>query len=57
MKVIRPKTPPMERLDRIKAGCRKDYGDRYWTSEEILTVIRKYKLSEKQWRRRIKAKD
>ena len=52
-----PKAPQMDRLGRIKAGCRKEYGDRYCTADEILMVIKKYKLSEKQWRRRIKAKD
>ena len=52
-----PKPPQMDRLGRIKVGCRKEYGDRYWTADEILTVIKKYKLTEKQWRKRIKAKD
>jgi len=52
-----PSTPPIERLDRIKAGCRKEYGDRYWTAEEMLTVIKKYKLTAKEWRKRIKARD
>ena len=46
-----------ERLDRIKAGCIKDYGDRHHTSDEMLAVIKKYKLTEKQWRRRMKKRD
>lgn len=50
-------TPQMERLDRIKAGCIKDYGDRHHTSDEMLAVIKKYKLTEKQWRRRMKKRD
>ena len=56
-KSISPSAPLMDRLSRIKAGCRKEYGDRHHTAEEILTVIKKYKLSEKQWRKRIKAID
>ena len=36
-KSISPSAPQMDRLGRIKAGCRKEYGDRYWTAEEILT--------------------
>lgn len=47
----------MERLDRIKVGCIKDYGDRHHTAEEILAVINKYKLTEKQWKRRMKKRD
>ena len=54
---ISPSAPQMDRLGRIKAGCRKEYGDRHHTADEILMVIKKYKLSEKQWRKRIKAKD
>ena len=56
-KSISPSAPQMDRLGRIKAGCRKEYGDRHWTAEEMLTVIKKYKLTEKQWRKRIKARD
>ena len=52
-----PSAPQMDRLGRIKAGCRKEYGDRHHTAEEILTVIKKYKLSKKEWRKRIKARD
>ena len=47
----------MERLDRIKAGCIKDYGERHHTSDEMLAVIKKYKLTEKQWKRRMKQRD
>ena len=46
-----PSAPQINRLDRIKKGCKKEYGDRYWTAEEILTVIKKYKLTEKEWKR------
>ena len=56
-KGISPSAPQMDRLGRIKAGCRKEYGDRHHTADEILTVIKKYKLTEKEWRKRIKAKD
>ena len=50
-----PKAPQINRLDRIKKGCKKEYGDRYWTADEILTVISKYKLTEKEWKKRLKA--
>ena len=58
-KSISPSAPLMDRLGRIKAGCRKEYGeDRHnFTADEILMVIKKYKLTEKEWRKRIKAKD
>ena len=56
-KSISPSAPLMDRLGRIKAGCRKEYGDRHHTAEEILTVIKKYKLTKKEWRKRIKARD
>ena len=47
-----PKAPQISRLDRIKKGCKKEYGNRYWTADEILTVISKYKLTEKEWKKR-----
>jgi hypothetical protein len=47
----------MERLDRIKAGCIKDYGERHHTADEMLAVIHKYKLTEKQWKGRMKKRD
>ena len=50
-----PSTPQINRIDRIKKGCQKEYGDRYWTAEEILNVISKYKLTEKEWKKRLKA--
>ena len=42
----------MSRLERISKGCLKEYGDRNWTADEILTVISKYKLTEKEWKKR-----
>ena len=47
-----PPAPQISRLDRIKKGCKKEYGSRYWTADEILTVISKYKLTEKEWKKR-----
>ena len=56
-KEVKTARQQMERLDRIKAGCIKDYGERHHTSDEMLAVIKKYKLTEKQWKRRIKQRD
>ena len=50
-----PSAPQISRLERIRKGCKKDYGDRYCTAEEILTIIKKYKLTEKEWKKRLKA--
>ena len=50
-----PSTPQISRLDRIRKGCKKEYGDRYHTADEILTVISKYKLTEKEWKKRLTA--
>jgi len=50
-----PSAPQISRLERIRKGCKKDYGDRYCTAEEILTIIKKYKLTEKDWKKRLTA--
>jgi len=50
-----PSTPQMNRLERINKGCLKEYGDKKWTAVEILTVISKYKLTEKEWKKRLTA--
>ena len=50
-----PSAPQMSRLERISKGCLKEYGDKKWTADEILTVISKYKLTEKEWKKRLTA--
>jgi hypothetical protein len=50
-----PSTPQISRVERIRKGCGKDYGDRKWKAEEILTIIKKYKLTEKEWKKRLTA--
>ncbi len=50
-----PSAPQISRLERIRKGCKKEYGDRYHTADEILTVISKYKLTEKEWKKRLTA--
>ena len=50
-----PTAPQISRLERIRKGCKKDYGDRYCTAKEILTIINKYKLTEKEWKKRLTA--
>ena len=50
-----PSAPQISRLERIRKGSKKDYGDRYYTAEEILTIIKKYKLTEKEWKKRLTA--
>ena len=50
-----PTTPQMSRLERINKGCLKEYGDKKWTAVEILTVISKYNLTEREWKKRLSA--
>ena len=55
MGLTSPSPPQMNRLERISKGCLKEYGDKNWTADEILTVISKYKLTEKEWKKRLTA--